>query len=91
MNQKIKKADKLSRTSWLVVLLPTLLYWFWESRAEGNLRVDLLVIYPTLFAVYTRALWSAYRFWAFFMALFIMLVNVLFFVFSYDLFGKYPG
>jgi len=27
----------------------TLAYWVWESRAAGNIRVDLLLIYPLLF------------------------------------------
>jgi hypothetical protein len=74
-----------------VIVLSTLLYWFWESRAEGNLRIDLFLIYPVLLAIYIRALWKGFRYLAVPLALLIMLANAFFFVLSYDLFGKYPG
>lgn len=75
----------------LGVLLPTLLYWFWESKVGGNIRVDLLIIYPLLFCIYTRVLWNEYRRHAVLIASILMIINFLFFIFSYSLFSKNPG
>lgn len=41
--------SKLSLLAKSCILLPTIIYWWWESQAEGNIRVDLLIIYPVLF------------------------------------------
>jgi len=69
----------------------TLLYWYWESKASGNLRVDLLLLYPLLAVFYTIVFWPKFRFYAVGIALLMMIVNVLFFIISYDLFNKNPG
>lgn len=75
----------------IVLIVLTLLYWLWESQAEGNIRVDLLIIYPTLLTLYIFLLWRKFRFYSILMALFLMALNILFFVFSYDVFDKYSG
>ena len=43
--------DNPSKRYLILPVIVTLLYWFWESQAEGNIRVDLLLIYPLLFLV----------------------------------------
>lgn len=75
----------------LIPVVVTLLYWFWESRAAGNIRVDLLFIYPALFAIYIAALWRRFRFYSVIIAAVIMGINYAFALLSYDLFDKYPG
>ena len=75
----------------IVLIVLTLLYWLWESQAEGNIRVDLLIIYPILLTLYIFLLWRKFRFYSILMALFLMALNILFFVFSYDVFDKYSG
>lgn len=75
----------------LLIIVPTLAYWFWESRAEGNIRIDLLLIYPALFGLYAALLWQRLKFKALVVALLIMAGNVAWFMLSRDLFDKYPG
>lgn len=74
---------------WLVII--TIFYWYWESQAEGNIRVDLLVIYPLMFFAYLLLLWQQFRYYALLISLGLMLMNVLFFMLSYDVFDKHPG
>jgi len=73
------------------VTLLTALYWVWESQAEGNIRIDLLVIYPALLLAYLLILWPRYRWYGVAGSAVLMVVNVVFFMVSYDLFDKYPG
>jgi hypothetical protein len=80
-----------SRTAPYVALALTALYWLWESRASGNIRVDLGLIYPTLFTAYVVALWPKARFWSIPIAVGLMLLNIGYFVLSYGLFDKNPG
>lgn len=75
----------------VVAGISTALYWFWESRAEGNIRIDLIVIYPVLFSLYMSCFWKRYKFYSILIALSFMAVNTLFLVYSYSLFGKNPG
>ena len=69
----------------------TAIYWLWESRAEGNIRVDLLLIYPVLIAAYLKSFWPRFRFYSILITLGLMALNFCFFVISYDLFNKSPG
>ena len=91
-NSLMRKASK----AWLkgYVLVPvvvTLLYWYWESKAAGNIRVDLLVIYPVLFVTYIAAFWSKFRYYSVLISTILMGLNYSFALVSYDLFDKYPG
>jgi hypothetical protein len=69
----------------------TFLYWLWESKAEGNIRIDLFFLYPILFMTYTKLLWKPLRWKAFLVSLLLMALNILFFIMSYSLFDKAPG
>ena len=75
----------------LIPVVITLLYWYWESIASGNIRADLLVIYPALFFIYIVALWRKYKFYSVMISILLMAVNYAFSLISYDLFDKYPG
>lgn len=79
------------KSSYLWAILATLAYWGWESRASGNIRVDLLVLYPLLIGIYTSAFWSRLRWWSLLASFLLMAVNVAFFVMSYQVFHKHPG
>jgi len=87
----MKLNSQLSKASIFYILAPTLLYWWWESHAQGNIRIDLILIYPFLFVIYLTLLWRGFRYYAILIATVLMLMNFLFFIFSYDVFGKYPG
>jgi hypothetical protein len=69
----------------------TLAYWFWESKASGNIRVDLILIYPLLFVGYLILLWRRIRWWALLVTLVLMALNFGFFINSYEWFDKNPG
>jgi hypothetical protein len=77
--------------SWAAALVLTLGYWAWESRAAGNIRIDLLALYPILFFAYISLLWPRLKWLALVPALLLMAVNVGFFVMSYSWFHKNPG
>jgi len=83
--------NKFSSTSLAIVIISTLLYWFWESQAEGNIRIDLLVIYPVLFLIYLVTLWGRFRYLSIPIGFLLMLINIGFFMISYDLFNKNLG
>ena len=83
--------NKLSSNSIVIIIVFTLLYWYWESIAEGNLRIDLFIIYPVLFAIYSKSLWRKYGFYSLLISTLIMILNIVFFAYSYELFDKYPG
>jgi len=76
---------------WKVIAGMTLGYWAWESYASGNIRVDLLLIYPLLFGGYVYLLWRRLRWWSFAISLALMALNFGFFIKSYSWFQKYPG
>ena len=73
------------------IVLLTLTYWTWESRAGGNIRVDLLLIYPTLFLAYILFLWDRLKWLSIVVSLLLMTINYGFFAMSYLWFHKYPG
>lgn len=83
--------SKISKVSIFYILVSTLLYWWWESYAEGSIRIDLLLIYPVLSVIYLTQLWREFRYYSILISIILMLINLLFFVFSYDIFGKSPG
>jgi hypothetical protein len=90
--QLITDAKEMKVRSYILIpLTVTLLYWYWESVAWGNIRVDLLVIYPTLFLIYIASLWRRYKFYALLISMILMAMNICFLLISYDLFDKYPG
>jgi hypothetical protein len=74
-----------------IAILLTSAYWFWESKAEGNIRIDLLIIFPILTITYIFALWRKFKFWSVLIALGFMGLNYLYSQYSYSLFDKYPG
>jgi len=73
------------------VLALTAGYWVWESQAAGNIRVDLILIYPALFAGYIWVLWDSLKWLSILAASILMAGNYGFFVISYDLFNKSVG
>ncbi len=79
-----------STPSWLPVVL-TLLYWLWESRVGGNIRVDLLIIYPILFSLYLKYFSTQNRAYALAISVVLMAVNFGFFLLSYQIFDKPVG
>lgn len=81
----------MKHRSLLLVLGVTGTYWAWESRAQGNIRVDLLLIYPLLFGVYVFVFWKRFRWASLGLALLLMAVNAAFFVNSAAWFDKRPG
>lgn len=74
-----------------VAFTSTILYWLWETQAQGNIRVDLLLIYPVLFFTYLKCFWNHWRFYSIPISIIIMMINFGFFGFSYQLFDKHPG
>lgn len=81
----------MKHQSLIAVIVLTLVYWGWESRAAGNIRVDLLLIYPFLFFAYIYFLWPRFRWLAVVFSFLLMAINFGFFVMSYSWFHKYPG
>lgn len=73
------------------VVILTLLYWLWESQVSGNIRIDLLLIYPLLFVAYAGLLWRRCRWWSLAVSLLLMAINFGFFIMSYAWFQKHPG
>jgi hypothetical protein len=71
--------------------LLTLAYWTWEAQAAGNIRADLILLYPFLFGSYLMFFWRMLKWKALIPALALMAANVGFFIMSYSWFGKYPG
>ena len=83
--------NEMRRSPWYSVTGITLGYWAWESCASGNIRVDLLLIYPLLFIGYIYLLWHRIRWWAIAVSALLMIMNYGFFAKSYSWFHKYPG
>ncbi|MCM0080858.1 hypothetical protein L4X63_04560 [Geomonas sp. Red32] len=81
----------MEKPSYSGVIAATLAYWAWESQASGNIRVDLLLIYPLLFFGYLRFLWPGFRWLSILISLFLMAVNLVFFANSYTWFHKNLG
>ena len=73
------------------IVVPTLAYWAWEIIASGNIRIDLILIYPILFFIYIKALWRTQKVYSIFIAIVFMVINIIYSVLSYDMFNKYPG
>ena len=73
------------------ILLLTLGYWAWETQAAGNIRVDLLLIYPVLFLTYVLLFWRRLKGLSVIPSLLLMAINYGFFMKSYSWFHKYPG
>ena len=80
-----------SRSGLYVAAVLTALYWAWESRAAGNIRVDLLLIYPVLLVAYLVCLWPKFKYWSILITSALMASNFAFFVNSYWLFHKNRG
>jgi hypothetical protein len=81
----------MRRSSYIGLVLSTLAYWAWESRAAGNIRVDLLIIYQFLFFGYIYFLWRRFRWLSIVLSFLFMGVNFGYFVMSYSWFHKNPG
>ncbi len=75
---------------WAVAVV-TLLYWYWESRAEGNIRADLLFIFPALLLLYLKAFMIKFGKKGIIFALLLATLNCAFAYYSYQLFGKNIG
>jgi len=70
------------------VAIFTLAYWGWESQVSGNIRVDLLLIYPLLFCAYIYFLWFRLRWFSILVSILLMILNMVFFTNSYSWFHK---
>jgi len=81
----------MTKSSYIGIIVSTLVYWLWESRTAGNIRLDLLLIYPILFLGYTYWLWARFRWWSVIISFLFMGLNFGFFVVSYSWFDKNPG
>ena len=89
---EVMKEEKINICKYYFIpVVVTLVYWLWESRAEGNIRVDLVFIYPILLVTYIVSLWRVHKFMSVIISVLIMLLNIGFFMVSYDLFDKYAG
>lgn len=83
--------QQVSQRGLVITAVLTVLYWIWESQAAGNIRVDLLLIYPVLLSCYLYYLWPKFKYWSVIIAAALMAGNFMFFVSSYQLFDKNPG
>jgi len=83
--------DKRVLFSYATVFANTMLYWLWESKVGGNIRVDLVIIYPLLFLSYVVNFWFRHQSLSLVYGVLLMLMNLLFFSISYDLFQKSIG
>ena len=81
----------MAKSSHIGVIISTLAYWGWESQASGNIRVDLLLIYPLLFCGYIYFLWPRLRWFSILVSLLLMALNFAFFANSYTWFHKKLG
>ena len=88
---KMGDPKKSLKISLLSIAVLTGLYLFWESRATGNIRIDLLVLYPSLFATYAILLWRHLKWLTLVPASLLMLLNFWFMTHSYHWFHKFPG
>ncbi len=77
--------------SYASALSLTLAYWTWEAQAHGNIRVDLILLYPLMFGSYIMFFWHMLRWRSLLPALALMALNFGFFAMSYSWFDKYPG
>ena len=75
----------------LIVIIITFIYWLWESKAEGNIRIDLIICYPVLLLIYFVSLMSMGKFKALVLTIILMIINFGFMMISYELFNKNPG
>jgi hypothetical protein len=85
------KPSAMGKSSYAGVIVSTLAYWGWESRASGNIRIDLVFIYPLLFYWYMRFLWPRFRWLSILISLLLMALNLFFFTHSYSWFHKSLG
>lgn len=85
------KDAKIAPKRIIFITIITALYWLWETKAEGNIRVDLLLLYPFLFISYIIALWPKFRALSIVIAAILMVINIYFSIISYDLFDKLRG
>lgn len=81
----------ISKFRFLLIIIVTGLYWFWESQAEGNIRIDILILYPFMGLIYLWAFWQWLKWKAIFACLTLIAINYGFMMISYDLFNKFPG
>lgn len=86
-----RQSNALKKKYLFLSAAATLLYWYWESIASGNIRVDLLIIYPVLYTMYTVTLWNKFRWYSLFISAILMGINIVVMIISYSLFGKNPG
>ena len=86
----IDKEGPSLRIGIILCVVLTSLYWIWESRAGGNIRVDLLLAYPLLFGLYIYSL-QRLGWISLLIASTLMLINYVFFFVSYSLFDKPLG
>lgn len=87
----VTNPDRKRAFSYAVAVGLTLVYWLYESQAGGNIRIDLLLFHPALFACYTVLFWWRLKWLAVIPALVLMALNFGFFIKSYSWFDKYPG
>lgn len=88
---KLNNQNPYSEKRLWIAGIATTLYWVWEARAGGNIRIDLLLIYPLLFISYQMALWPRFKFRSILLSVAIMALNIGFMIASYKVFGKNTG
>ncbi|MCP4913601.1 MAG: hypothetical protein GY909_10820 [Oligoflexia bacterium] len=75
----------------IVTLVLFSLYAIWEANAEGNIRIDIIIIYPILFILYAATWWKEYKWKALFISFILSAFQYGFMILSYPLFNKYYG
>ncbi len=94
MLQTLKKIPQSKKSLSIVLFFVGALtggYLFWESQASGNIRVDLLFIYPCLLVGYALLLWRHLKWFSLLASVLLMLFNFWFMSHSYQWFHKFPG
>jgi hypothetical protein len=88
---KIFDKPKNQKLRFFIALSMSLLYWIWECQVSGNIRVDLLFIYPSLLIIYLGCLWPNFKFKSILMAIFLMLINIAVMILTYKFLNKRLG
>jgi hypothetical protein len=91
IRNKISDPNKAFKFSIASTFTLTAIYLLWESLASGNIRVDLLIIYPCLFAAYNLLLWPQFRWKSLIFSSALMGLNFWFMTQSYSWFHKHLG
>jgi hypothetical protein len=89
--RRISDPKKSFQSACAMVFGLTLGYFFWESKMGGNIRIDLLVMYPCLLIGYILLLWPRLHWFSIVVAALLMSLNIWFMSHSYSWFHKSYG